>query len=153
MADSFGTLIKDIQEDVHTIIHGEIELVKAELIPQAKSAGLGAGLFGGAGYLAMVGLGLLFMGVGFGCAWFYSGVCGLGWAPAAFLGFVTGAVLALLVAGALALLGKAQLKFGPPQAAIDSVNESVAAVRDSVQTTTKQIAERPLVARRDQSAG
>ena len=40
-------LIKSISDDIAVIIRGEIELAKAELIPQAKSVGLGAGLFGG----------------------------------------------------------------------------------------------------------
>ena len=45
MADESGIaeVIKNIQADVSTIVRGEIELAKAELIPQAKAAGLGAG--------------------------------------------------------------------------------------------------------------
>ena len=38
--------IKAIQADVTTIVRGEVELAKAELVPQVKSAGIGAGLFG-----------------------------------------------------------------------------------------------------------
>jgi len=35
-------VIKNIQADVTTIVKGEIELAKAELMPQAKAAGIGA---------------------------------------------------------------------------------------------------------------
>ena len=45
-----GDIIKDISDDVKLLVRDEIELAKSELIPSAKQAGLGAGLFGAAGY-------------------------------------------------------------------------------------------------------
>ena len=54
--------IKAIQADVTTIVRGEVELAKAELVPQVKSAGIGAGLFGAAGYFGINGLALVFLG-------------------------------------------------------------------------------------------
>lgn len=70
-------VIKEITADVTTIVKGEIELAKAELVPQAKSMGIGAGMFGGAGYFALNGIALLFLAIsaliGHGFA------AGLGW--------------------------------------------------------------------------
>ena len=42
MVDQSGIadVIKNIQADVTTIVKGEIELAKAELLPQAKAAGI-----------------------------------------------------------------------------------------------------------------
>ena len=58
-------IIKGIQNDVRTIVQGEIELVKAELLPQARSAGVGAGLIGAAAYLAVTAGLLFFFGMSF----------------------------------------------------------------------------------------
>ena len=72
-------IIKAIQADVTTIVRGEVELAKAELVPQAKSVGIGAGLLGGAGYFAMNGIALLFLGLSALIGHFFA--TGLGWEP------------------------------------------------------------------------
>lgn len=58
-------IIRDIQTNVRTIVKGEIDLVKAELIPQAKTAGIGAGLLGAAAYLGITAATLLFVALAF----------------------------------------------------------------------------------------
>ena len=91
--------IKAIQADVTTIVRGEVELAKAELVPQVKSAGIGAGLFGAAGYFGINGLALVFLGLSALVAnWFATS---LGWAPflAACMGLVIMAVVLFLIAG------------------------------------------------------
>ncbi|HIT76813.1 MAG TPA: phage holin family protein [Candidatus Avipropionibacterium avicola] len=60
-----GDLVKDITSDAQLLVQHEIELAKAELIPSVKKAGTGAGLFGGAGVIALYALGLIFLGCGF----------------------------------------------------------------------------------------
>ena len=67
MADQkeLADVIKSITADVTTIVKGEIELAKAELMPQAKAAGIGAGLFGAAAYVGLSGAAVLFSGLAF----------------------------------------------------------------------------------------
>lgn len=134
MADQNGIadLIKNIQKDVATIVHDEIELAKAELVPQVKAVGMGAGMFGAAGYVAMKALGLVFFGVAFLLSWAFSVWFGVGTLVALTLGFVVMAVLLLIVAGILALTGKGKFSFSKPATTIDSVEQSVAAVRTAI---------------------
>lgn len=125
--------IKAIQADVTTIVRGEIELAKAELVPQAKSVGIGAGLLGGAGYFALNGIALLFLGlsalVGY---WFASA---LGWAPllAAFMGLAIMAVVMFLIAGVLALIGKGKLSVKGPEATVSQGQAAIEAVKGAVE--------------------
>ena len=42
-----GDVVKDISADISTLVKGEIALAKSEIIPQAKKAGIGAGLLAG----------------------------------------------------------------------------------------------------------
>lgn len=126
--------IKAIQADVTTIVRGEIELAKAELIPQAKSVGIGAGLFGGAGYFAISAAGLLFLGAGLLVGHFFA--TGLGWSPllAAFMGLTIVAVLLLILAGILALIGKGKVAAAKgPQATVAHAERSVEAVKGALQ--------------------
>ena len=48
-----GHLLKELSEQTTTLVHQEIELAKAELGEKGKTAGLGAGLFGGAGVFGL----------------------------------------------------------------------------------------------------
>ena len=48
--------IKAIQADVTTIVRGEVELAKAELVPQAKSVGIGVGSHGYRGGYVNIGV-------------------------------------------------------------------------------------------------
>ncbi|MFT4110756.1 phage holin family protein [Propionicimonas sp.] len=125
-------VIKNIQADVTTIIKGEIELAKAELVPQAKAAGVGAGLFGAAAYVALSGAALLFSGLAFWLsvgfqAWFHLEIL-----PALAWGFAVMAVLFFLLAGVLALVGKSRLTFSPPEATVANAEASLAAVKSAV---------------------
>jgi uncharacterized membrane protein YqjE len=52
-------LIKQLSEQTTTLVRKEIELAKAELSEKGKVAGAGAGMFGGAGVLALLALGTL----------------------------------------------------------------------------------------------
>lgn len=125
-----GEVIKDITADVQTIVRGEIELAKAELMPQVKSAGIGAGLFGAAGYLAVQAATLLFICVGLALSALYQGVVPLIWAFV--LGFLTLAVVLLIVAGVLVLVGKGKFALKGPERTVDEANKSIAAVSGAV---------------------
>jgi hypothetical protein len=52
-------LVKDLSSQTSTLVRKEIELAKAELQSQAKSAGKGGGMLGGAGVAALLMLGAL----------------------------------------------------------------------------------------------
>jgi uncharacterized membrane protein YqjE len=54
-----GELVKQLSGQVSTLVHQEVELAKAELAEKSKKAGVGAGMFGGAGIAALLMLGSL----------------------------------------------------------------------------------------------
>lgn len=96
---SLGDLVADATEQLQTLVKTEIALAKAEIKHDAKQAGIGAGLLGGAGFFAYVALLFLSVAAGFGI---HKLGLGLGWS---FL-IVGGAYLLLAVL--LAVVGKAQ---------------------------------------------
>jgi Flp pilus assembly protein TadB len=56
---SLGELLGQLSEQTTRLVHQELELAKAELTDKARQAGMGAGLFGGAGALGLAALGAL----------------------------------------------------------------------------------------------
>jgi uncharacterized membrane protein YqjE len=56
---SLGQLLKQLSEETTRLVHQELELAKAELQEKGRQAGMGAGLFGGAGALGLAALGAL----------------------------------------------------------------------------------------------
>ncbi len=127
-------IIKAIQADVTTIVRGEVELAKAELVPQAKSVGIGAGLLGGAGYFAMNGIALLFLGLSALIGHFFA--TGLGWEPllAAFMGLLIMGVVMFAIAGVLALIARNKVAAAKgPQATVEQGQRSIEAVKDAVE--------------------
>lgn len=99
-----GRLVHDLTEQTRELVRGEVALAKAELSDTVKHAGIGAGLFGGAGVIALYGVGALVA----------AAIAGLAvvldvWLAA----LIVGAVL-LAVAGVAALLGKKQVTQATP---------------------------------------
>lgn len=130
MADSpaVGDIIKNITDDVKHLVQNEIELAKAELVPSAKKAGIGAGMLGGAGYFGINGLLLLYVAAALGLA-----ALGL----PLWLSFLIVAAVLLLVAGILALIGLRQVKqVKGPDKTIAEAKESVAEIKAAVQRGT-----------------
>jgi uncharacterized membrane protein YqjE len=54
-----GELLKQLSEETTTLVKQEIDLAKAEMAEKGKQAGLGAGMFGGAGLFAVFALAAL----------------------------------------------------------------------------------------------
>ncbi|MDX6487171.1 MAG: hypothetical protein QOF43_2324 [Gaiellaceae bacterium] len=54
-----GDLVKELSSQVSTLVRQEVELAKAEVGEKGKKAGVGAGMFGGAGVAALLMLGSL----------------------------------------------------------------------------------------------
>jgi uncharacterized membrane protein YqjE len=52
-------LLKELSEQTSTLVRQEVELAKLELTEKGKQAGIGAGLFGGAGLAGLLALGAL----------------------------------------------------------------------------------------------
>src|SRR3954452_8418779 len=100
-----GELVKDLSTQVSTLVRQELELAKVELAAKGKEAGIGAGMFGGAGLFGLYGVGAIVA-----CA-----ILALPPGAAACLAAFIVAVVPLPVPGVLAILGKARTKrAGPP---------------------------------------
>jgi uncharacterized membrane protein YqjE len=53
---SMGELFKQLSDDLSTLVRQELKLAQVEMTEKGKRAGLGAGMFGGAGIVAFVAL-------------------------------------------------------------------------------------------------
>ena len=122
---SIGELVQQLSQQTATLVRQEMHLAQAELKQKGKKAGIGAGLFGAAGVVALAALGAFVAGL----------ILVIGEAVdmwvSAFI--VTGALLA--VAGILALVGKGQVAEATPpkpEAAIESVQADVAEIKERV---------------------
>ena len=123
--EKVGDIIKDISDDVKLLVRDEVELAKSELIPSAKQAGLGAGLFGGAGYLAITAMLLLFFAAAYGI-----NAAGL----PLWLSFLIVAVALLILAALLALIGRTRIKkVTPPERTIAAATETLDEVKSAAQ--------------------
>jgi hypothetical protein len=115
---STGELLKRLSDETTTLVKQEIELLKAELAAKAKPAGMGAGMFGGAG---LFGLGAFLALTGFFIA-LLDGAVPI-WAAALIVAAVYAAI-----AGVLAMTGRQKVREATPVApeqTIESVKEDV----------------------------
>jgi Putative Actinobacterial Holin-X, holin superfamily III len=120
-----GDIIKEISDDVKVLVRDEVELAKSELIPSAKQAGLGAGLFGAAGYFAISALLLLYFAAAYGLV-----AAGL----PTWLGFLIVGGALLVLAALLALIGQTRVKkVKPPERTIASATQTVENVKAAAQ--------------------
>ena len=115
---STGELVKQLTDDMRTLVQKEVALAKAELSEKGKRAGVGAGLLGGGatfGFLALATIvaaivGLLDRAMAF-------------WVAALIVGVVLAAVAAVM-----AMTGKNKVQeAGPPvpEETVESVKEDV----------------------------
>jgi uncharacterized membrane protein YqjE len=115
---STGELLKQLSNETTTLVKQEIDLMKAELTEKAKPAGIGAGMFGGAG---IFGLGAFLALTAFFIAL-------LDGAVAIWLAALIVAVVYAAIAGVLALTGRQKVKQATPVApeqTMESVKEDV----------------------------
>jgi hypothetical protein len=56
---SMGELFKALSDDLSTLVRQELRLAQAEMTEKGKRAGIGAGMFGGAGIVGLLALGTL----------------------------------------------------------------------------------------------
>jgi uncharacterized membrane protein YqjE len=122
---STSELVQRASEQVSRLVKDEIALAKAELAEKGKHAGIGAGLFGAGGVLALYGIGALIATLIIVFDLFLPL-----WLAALII-----ATSLFLIAGILALIGKKQVtKAVPPEpkAAIESVKADVDEVKQAV---------------------
>ncbi|SDU88660.1 YihY family inner membrane protein [Microlunatus sagamiharensis] len=122
---SVGELFRSMSEDLSALVRDEIRLAQAEVGQKAKKAGIGIGAFGGAGVVALYGLGVLIAAAVLGFANVVSP-----WLAALIVG-----VILFVVAGVAALVGKKQLSQAAPPVPTDtiaSVKTDVAEIKGSI---------------------
>lgn len=122
---SLGQLTARVSEQVSRLVRDELALAQVEAKQKAKRLGLGVGMFGAGGLLALFGTGCAIAAAVLGLA---SAVPG--WVAAL---IVAGALF--VIAGILALAGRSGVRRGAPpipSEAVDSAKADVATVREAV---------------------
>jgi Putative Actinobacterial Holin-X, holin superfamily III len=123
---SASELLRDLSQQTGDLVRQEMELAKAELRVKGKAAGLGAGMFGGAGLMGLYALGALTAAAILGLAIVLDA-----WLAALIVGLAYGAV-----AGILALTGKKKVEQATPpvpEQAIESSKEDVEWTKERAQ--------------------
>jgi uncharacterized membrane protein YqjE len=119
---STSQLVTQLTEQSTQLIRSELRLAQAEMTAKAKHAGVGAGLFGGAGVVALYGLGALITTV----------ILALDLVMPAWLAALIVTVVLFAIAGVVALVGKKQVAQATPAAperTIDNVKQDIATVK------------------------
>src|SRR5438067_1352313 len=115
---SMAELVKQLSEQTSRLARQEVELAKAELTVKGKRAGIGAGMFGGAGIFGFYAVGALTA----------TAILALATAVASWLAALIVAVVLGAIAGVLALQGKTKVQQATPpvpEQATESVKEDV----------------------------
>jgi uncharacterized membrane protein YqjE len=123
-------LLKQLSDQTTNLVRQEIELAKLEFREKGKKAGLGAGMFGGAGLFGMLALGTLTACIVLALATFLP----------AWLAALIVTVVYAAIAGVLALRGKAEVKQATPplpEQAVDSTKEDVRWVKTKAQSARR----------------
>lgn len=123
---SLSELVQQLSEQTSRLAHQEVELAKAELTAKGKRAGIGAGMFGGAGVFGLYGIGALIA----------AAILALATAVAAWLAALIVASVLGAIAGVLALQGRRQVREATPpvpEQATESVKEDVEVIKTRAQ--------------------
>ena len=111
-------LLRELSEQTSTLVHQELELAKLELAQKGERAGIGAGMFGGAGLVGLYAVGALT-----GAVVLLLATTMAGWLAALVVAAAYG-----LLAGGLALAGRSKIQQATPpvpEQATESVKEDV----------------------------
>ena len=122
---SAGELVREITELVPRLVRDEVKLAQLELTSKGKQAGLGAGLLGGSGVIALYAVGCLLA----------AAIIAISGVIAAWLAALIVGVALLAAGGIAALIGVGRLKHATPpvpRQAIDSVQADVREVKEKV---------------------
>ena len=121
---ALADLMRDLSQQSTELIRQEIELAKAELRQKGKAAGIGAGMFGAAGLIALFAVGALTA-----CL-----ILALATAMDAWLAALIVAVVYLAAAGVAALVGKGKVQEATPPAP----EQAIASTKEDVQWTKQR---------------
>jgi uncharacterized membrane protein YqjE len=119
---SVGELVQQLSNQTATLVRQELRLAQVELQEKGKRVGIGAGMFGGAGLVALYGVGALIA----------AAIIGIGTLLEPWIAAVIVGVVLLAVAGILALTGRKQVERGTPplpEQAIESTKRDVDEVK------------------------
>jgi uncharacterized membrane protein YqjE len=119
---TLGALVHDLSQQMSTLVRDEMRLAQAEMTQKGKRAGVGVGMFGGAGLVALYGVATLLATI----------ILAMALAMPAWLAALIVTVVLFAVAGVLALLGKknvAKATPAKPEEAIAGLKEDVATVK------------------------
>jgi uncharacterized membrane protein YqjE len=122
---SVGELVQQVSQQTATLVRQEMRLAQIELQEKGKRAGIGAGMFGGAGLVALYGVGAVLAAVIMLVATAIEP-----WVSALIVG-----VVLLAIAGILALLGRRQVEQATPpkpERAMESMQDDVEHVKERV---------------------
>jgi len=109
---TIGRLVSDASRDISSLLQKEIQLAKSEIKISVRNGGLGAGLFLGAAFFAVMALIMFSVALAYFINWNGKGL-DLHWA------FLLVFVIYLLVAALLGYVGYRKVrKVGPPEKAI-----------------------------------
>lgn len=117
-----GELFSRLSTDLTTLVRDELRLATVEMSGKAKRAGIGAGMFGAAGLLALYGLAALFAAI----------IAALSLVMDVWIAALIVAVVLFVVAGIAALLGKNKVSEAGspvPERTVESVKADVEAVK------------------------
>lgn len=113
-------LVNDLSQQTATLVRQELRLAQLEMSEKGKKAGLGVGLFGGAGVIAFYGLGALVA----------AAILALATAVDGWLAAVIVAVVLFAVAGIAALIGKKEVTQAVPPVPAQAVASAQADVQE-----------------------
>jgi uncharacterized membrane protein YqjE len=122
---SVGELVQQVSQQTATLVRQEMRLAQIELQEKGKRAGIGAGMFAGAGLVALYGVGAVLAAVIMLVATAIEP-----WVSALIVG-----VVLLATAGILALLGRRQVEQATPpkpERAMESMQHDVEHVKERV---------------------
>ena len=126
---SFGQIIKELTADLTTLFRSEIALLKLEVKDTVAKLGGGSAMFAAAAFLAIFGLGFLFVTI-------VLGLVRLG--VPAWLSTLIVTIVLFAAAGVLAMMGKkkfAEVNFVPEESVkqvkmdVESIKDDIARVR------------------------
>jgi hypothetical protein len=112
---TIGRLVADASRDISSLVRDEITLAKSELKISVRAGGIGAGLFAGAAFLALLAIIMLSVAIAY-----FINMTGI---PLAF-SFLIVFALYVLIAALLAFVGLRKVKqVKPPERAIHQAQE------------------------------
>jgi uncharacterized membrane protein YqjE len=117
---TLGALVHDMTQQMSTLVRDEMRLAQAEMTQKGKQAGLGIGLFGGAGVVALYGVGTLLAAV----------ILALALVIPAWLAALIVAVVLFAVAAVLGLKGKSNVSRATPA----KPEEAMAGLKEDIAT-------------------